>query len=217
MGKITVFVADDHAMLRAGFKLLIDNQPDMEVKGESGDAALLLREVLSANPMVLTLDWSMPGGNQVQLIGELAKKSPNIRVLVVTMHDDPAFARLALAAGAAGFLSKGAADSELIKAIRMVAEGGMYAHAPRARHVEPDSGTKRKLENLSAREREVLAQVSKGHTNQAIADQLFLSVKTVESYRARLMGKLGFKSRAELTRFALDTGVISSETSGISE
>ncbi len=210
MEKIRIILADDHSILRAGLKLLIENQPDMEVVGEVGDHSLVLEAVKIANPRVLALDWSMPGGNPVRVLEELTLKYPGTRVIVLTMHEDPAYVRLALGAGASGYLLKSAADSELIQAIRQIAKGGIYTQVPKALEVD-SPGEKSlvgsKLEQLSQREREVLGQIAQGHTNQAIADRLFLSVKTVESYRARLMAKLGLKSRAELTQFSLESGL----------
>jgi DNA-binding NarL/FixJ family response regulator len=210
MEKIRIILADDHPILRAGLKLLIENQPDMEVVGEVGDHSLVLEAVKIANPRVLALDWSMPGGNPVRVLDELTLKYPGTRVIVLTMHEDPAYVRLALGAGASGYLLKSAADSELIQAIRQIAKGGIYTQVPKALEVD-SPGEKSlvgsKLEQLSQREREVLGQIAQGHTNQAIADRLFLSVKTVESYRARLMAKLGLKSRAELTQFSLESGL----------
>jgi DNA-binding NarL/FixJ family response regulator len=210
MEKIRIILADDHPILRAGLKLLIENQPDMEVVGEVGDHSLVLEAVKIANPRVLALDWSMPGGNPVRVLDELTLKYPGTRVIVLTMHEDPAYVRLALGAGASGYLLKSAADSELIQAIRQIAKGGIYTQVPKALEVD-SPGEKSlvgsKLEQLSQREREVLGQIAQGHTNQAIADRLFLSVKTVESYRARLMAKLGLKSRAELPQFSLESGL----------
>lgn len=210
MEKIRIVLADDHAILRAGLKLLIENQPDMEVVGEVGDHSHIVEVVKTTHPRVLTLDWSMPGGNPVRVLEELARNHPGTRVLVLTMHEDPAYVRLALGAGASGYLVKKAADSELIQAIRHIATGGIYTHVQKPHEVVPlggksDAGSR--LEQLSQREREVLGQIAQGHTNQSIADRLFLSVKTVESYRARLMAKLGLKSRAELTQFALESGL----------
>lgn len=210
MEKIRIILADDHPILRAGLKLLIENQPDMEVVGEVGDHSLVLEAVKIANPRVLALDWSMPGGNPVRVLDDLTLKYPGTRVIVLTMHEDPAYVRLALGAGASGYLLKSAADSELIQAIRQIAKGGIYTQVPKALEVDSPgeiSLVGSKLEQLSQREREVLGQIAQGHTNQAIADRLFLSVKTVESYRARLMAKLGLKSRAELTQFSLESGL----------
>jgi len=209
MEKIRVFIADDHTLLRSGLRLLIDAQADMEVVGEAGDLAQAKREVAAASPDVLTLDLSMPGAAGMASISLIRRLFPRVRVLVVTMHDDPAYVRTALALGAVGYVVKSAADSELISAIRAVSQGRIFVDAEHA--VAPAAATLNSpaaIDSLSAREREVLALVAQGHTNQAAADQLGLSVKTVESHRARLMEKLGLTNRADLTRFAVECGLL---------
>jgi DNA-binding NarL/FixJ family response regulator len=157
----------------------------------------------------------MPGGSGLAAIGRLRAAVPSARIVVLTMHDDPAYVRAAAAAGASGYLAKSAADTALIGAIRAVHRGrffidveskqGMDSLLP-SQHGDPELPAP--ISTLSAREREVLLGVAQGHTNQAIADQLRLSVKTVESYRARLMQKLGLVSRAELTRLAMELGLL---------
>lgn len=221
MSKIRVLVADDHAVLRSGLRLLINTQRDLEVIGEAGDYQETIDAVRRTLPDVVTLDLSMPGGSGIKLVETLARDYPRVRVLVLTMHDDPAYFRLALAAGAAGYVVKKSADTELLTAIRTVAAGRSYAN------IELNSGSQHRLPavvpakkegaanalaDLSEREREVFLLVARGHTNQAIADQLFLSVKTVESYRSRLMSKLSLRNRAELTQLALEIGLLDSKT-----
>lgn len=216
MAKIRVLVADDHAVLRTGLRLLINTQSDMETVGEAGTFAETIEAVKQTRPDVVTLDLSMPGGTGIKLMETLLRESPKSRVLVLTMHDDPAYFRLAMAAGAAGYVMKKSADTELLAAIRSVAGGHSYARIELSRSMESRGPTDTKtvaaanqLDSLSEREREVFELVVQGHTNQAIADRLFLSVKTVESYRARLMSKLGLQNRAELTQFALQLGLLS--------
>lgn len=214
MTKIRVLLADDHAVLRAGLKLLINTQPDMEVVGEAGTFPQVLERVCETEPDVVTLDLTMPGGQGIEAIGRLSKQLRHTRILVVTMHDDPAYLRAALAAGAFGYVVKKAADSELLTAIRAVAQGRVFVvfdpgsgqHGLEKTRQHSDKGP---LGNLSAREREVLQLLAEGHTNQAIADRLFLSVKSIESYRARLMSKLEMKSRAELVHLAVQEGLLS--------
>ena len=213
MPKIRVLVADDHAVLRSGLRLLINTQPDMEVVGEAGTFFETLEAVRSIQPDVISLDWEMPGGTGAKLIETLARDFPQTRILVLTMHHDPAYFRLAVASGAAGYVMKKSADSELLTAIRTVAKGRSYAQieldpGPMAASPVVLSGTASRMDSLSEREREVFGMVARGHTSQAIADKLFLSVKTVESYRARLMAKLGLQNRAELTQFALELGLL---------
>lgn len=204
--KVRVAIADDHSMLRSGLRLLISTQPDMEFVGEAGTHAETIAMVAACRPDVLSLDLSMPGGQPVRLIENLARTRPETRILVLTMHEDPSFVRMALAAGASGYLIKSSADSEYLSAIRTVARGGIHAQiGSLAGTAETQPGI---IESLSDREKEVLLAVARGQTNQAIADKLFLSVKTVESYRARLMAKLGLKNRAEITQFAISAGML---------
>lgn len=205
-------------MLRSGLSMLINSQKDMEVVGEGSNQVEAISMVQKHQPDLVSLDLSMPGGG-AKLIETLCREFPKVRVLVLTMHDDPAYVRIALAAGAAGYVVKKAADTELLTAIRTIAKGGMYAQisndGPETQLQGPAKVPNAKkslpLDTLSEREREVLSMVSQGHTNQAIANKLFLSVKTIESYRARLMAKLGLKNRAELTTFAMETGILSSD------
>jgi two-component system response regulator NreC len=217
MEKIRVFIADDHTLLRSGLRLLIQTQDDMQVVGEAGDLAQTKREIGAAEPDVLTLDISMPGTTGMASISAIRQSFPEVRILVVTMHDDPAYVRTALALGAMGYVVKSAADTELISAIRAVYQGRVFVdaqHAMAASNSGPansshGSSATAPIEKLSTREREVLVLVAQGHTNQAAADRLGLSVKTVESHRARFMEKLGLTSRADLTRFAIESGVLS--------
>jgi len=211
---IRVLIADDHAILRSGLRLLIGGQPDMEVVGEAGDADEAVRLARTSEPDVVTLDLGMPGGSGLAAIGRLRDAAPRARIVVLTMHEDPAFVRSALAAGATGYLAKSAADSALIGAIRAVHRGRVFIDVESAPELSPaapgrvGAGVPAPIATLSGREREVLKQVAQGYTNQAIADHLGLSVKTVESYRARLMQKLGLETRAELTRLAMELSMV---------
>ena len=220
MDKTRVLLADDHAVLLSGLKLLIDLQPDMQVIGEAGSHDEALRRSRELKPDVLVLDMSMPGGTGVQVIGTLARECPATRVVVLTMHDDATYFRLAMAAGALGYVTKKSADSELLDAIRCVAKGRAYtqvqlaaeSNRPPAAIGSTAKQDRNLLESLSDREREVLILVAQGHTNQAVADKLDISVKTVESYRARLMSKLGLHNRAELTQLAMESGLLACST-----
>jgi two-component system response regulator NreC len=219
MVKIRVLLADDHAILRSGLRLLINTQPDMDVVGETGDYEDTLRATRELQPDVLTLDISMPQGDCAQVIETIVREIPATRVLVLTMHDDDAYFRLVMAAGAFGYVVKTAADVELLDAIRAVAQGKVCTHVepspavssvgPAMKSAQPAESP---LETLSNREREVLGLVALGHTNQAVAERLLLSVKTIESYRARLMAKLGLQNRAQLTQFAIEIGLLQSGT-----
>ena len=218
MTEIRVLIADDHTLMRSGLKMLISTQPDLIVVGEAGDFPTARERIAELHPHVVTMDLSMPGGDAVHEIKELARDFPDVRILVLTMHDDSTMLQAVFSAGAIGYLVKSAADTELLTAIRTVAAGRSYINLPGNPGVPVprsgfllDSEDRKSLESLSARENEVLAFVAQGHTNQAIADRLFLSVKTVESYRSRLMTKLNLGSRAELTQFAVRTGLLQSQ------
>jgi two-component system response regulator NreC len=224
MGKIRVFIADDHALLRSGLRLLIQAHDDMQVVGDAGDLAQAKREIAAATPDVLTLDISMPGATGTTSISVIRQLFPELRILVVTMHDDPAYVRTALALGAMGYVVKSAADTEPISAIRAVHQGRAFVDAQHAMaafnsgpaNASRGGATAVPIEKLSIREREVLVLIAQGHTNQAVADRLGLSVKTIESHRARFMEKekLGLTSRADLTRFAVESGLLSASPPG---
>lgn len=216
MPKIRILLADDHAVLRAGLKLLINHQPDMVVIGEAGTFGEATRLAGIHKPDVLTLDLTMPDGNGIEKIEPIRNACPTARILVLTMHDDPAYLRAALSAGASGYVVKKAADTELLGAIRAIHAGRVFvdleAHGTRssAALVAPANRTTNEGpgDSLSQRERTVLEQLAQGHTNQSIAQQLELSVKTIESYRARLLRKLGLRSRADIVRYAVETGLL---------
>jgi len=213
---IGVFIADDHAVMRVGLRMLIDGQSDMRVVGEAPDGASAERGILEKNPEVALMDISMPGRDGIQTIASIAKQRPRIRVLVFTVHDEPGFVRAALSAGAAGYVEKRAIDTELLAAIRAVARGRAFMNVTHPKLVREDSerestyGADRiaDVALLSARERQVLQRVAEGLTNREVAEQLHVSIKSVEAYRARLMTKLGLKSRAELVRYTLECGVL---------
>jgi len=214
--KIRVLVADDHAILRAGLALLINSQADMEVVGEAATGPEAVRQSATLQPDVVVLDLTMPRTDASKTISELSGKRGGLRVLVLTMHDDPAYLDMAMSAGAYGFVTKKAADSELLAAIRAVHSGRQFIDAttgrgsPRRFRKKADVRQRTKS-LLSRRESEVLRLVGAGHTNRAIAESLALSVKTVETYRARLCEKLGLHDRAELVLYALQTGLLSAD------
>jgi len=211
---IRVLIADDHAVMRAGLRLLLESQPDIQVVDECGTHQDVLAALArhQGGVDVVSLDLSMPGGSAGALIEDVVRGHGDVGVVVLTMHDDASHARRALAAGARGYVVKSAADRELLAAIRSVAAGRTHVGQTVAGETVSDpkrpAGGGSPLDTLSDREREVLVLVAQGHTNQQIADRLFLSVKTIESYRARLMSKLGLTNRAELTAFALDAGLM---------
>jgi len=211
MTPIRLLIADDHAVLRAGLRMLLDVQHDITVAGEAGDGAEVLQKARELQPDVVLMDLTMPGPPSGDVIRQVLRACPKTRVLVLTMHDDPAYLVSAMAAGAAGYVVKKVADSELLSAIRAVHAGRTFVDltqslpAPRA---APDGAKAERPKELSRREREVLQLLAQGHSNQQIATQIKVSVKTVETYRTRLSQKLGLKGRAELYRFAVESGIL---------
>jgi two-component system, NarL family, response regulator NreC len=208
--EITIVLADDHAVVRSGLRLLLDRAGGLRVVSEAGDAESAVRTVLGHKPSVLVLDLNMPGElTSLDAIPKVADVSPGTRVVVLTMQEDPEFARRALQAGAAGYVLKEAADSELVEAVRRAAAGETYLN-PRlgAKLAAAPAGPPGPPDDLSEREVEVLRLVALGHTNTEIASQLYLSVRTVESHRAHIQQKLRLSSRAELVRYALDRGLL---------
>lgn len=211
MTKTRIVLADDHAVLRSGLKMLLNAQDDMLVVGEATDGQQTLSAVREHMPDVLILDITMPKTDGLHLLHQLTRTFPHVRVLILTMHEEEGYLRRALEAGAAGYCPKSAADAELISAIRAVMHGNVYIHPAHTKilldKMLPTPSAPRAISaELSEREREVLKLVALGHTNQEIANQLSLSVKTVESYRARGMEKLGLTSRAALVRYAIQEG-----------
>ena len=215
MRKIRILLADDHAVLRAGLRALIDTQPDMRVVAEAGDGVEALRQAQDTHPDVAIVDISMPELSGIDAIERLRRRSAGTRVLILTMHDDVAYARAALAAGASGHIVKDVEGAELLTAIRAVHRGRTVVHLTReagttttAVAVEEAAPRPVGPDVLSERERQVLTLVAQGHTNREVADRLSLSVKTVETYRARLSEKLGLRTRAELFRVALRASLL---------
>jgi two-component system response regulator NreC len=200
---VTIVLADDHQVVRRGLRLILDGEDGFEVVDEAGDIETANRKVLAYRPTVLVLDLQMPGGSSLEAIPRLLETSPSTAVVILTMQDDPAFAREALRAGAVGYVLKEAADVELVQAVRLAAEGRTYltpelgarlAAEPPAPAGPPD--------DLSQRELEVLELIALGYTNGEIAAQLFLSVRTVESHRAHIQRKTQCTTRAELVAYA---------------
>jgi two-component system response regulator NreC len=212
---IRVLIVDDHAVLRTGLRMLLTAQPDMTVVGEAADGAKAVELARTTRPDVVTLDLNMPGVGGLATMETLKKECPASRVLVLTMHDDAAYLKAAVAAGGAGYVTKTADESELLGAIRAVSQGrssfslsmndGLVRALLGGEIKNPSAPA---AQELSEREREVLALVAQGYTSQKIADRLYLSVKTIETYRARLMKKLGLDDRAQLVQFAIETGLL---------
>jgi two-component system response regulator NreC len=203
-----IVIADDHSVVRSGLRMLLDAEPDFEVVAEAADVDGARRYVRGHRPAVLILDLNMPGEPSLEAIPELCEEFPGTKIVVLTMQDDPAFAREAMRAGALGYVLKEAADVELVEAVRLAAGGGTYLHPRLGARLAAEPDREARGGGLTGREREVLRLIALGHTNNEIASQLFLSVRTVESHRAHIQQKLRLQSRAELVRYALDNGLI---------
>ena len=213
---IRVLLADDHAVMRSGLRLLIDNQADMHVVGEAGDGLQAIDQAAALQPDVILLDLTMPRLDGLASLKQIREHAPQSRVLILTMHADEHYLREALSRGAAGYAVKQAADQEVLAAIRAVMRGEVYIHPSLTKALLGDLIDQARVSaplgsglTLSERETEVVKEVAHGHTNQEIANKLALSVKTVETYRTRAMEKLGLSSRAALVRYALEQGWLS--------
>jgi two-component system response regulator NreC len=207
---IGVVIADDHAVVRRGLKQLLGAEPDLEVLAEAGDIDDARRYVRGHHPQVLVLDLNLPGGSSLKHIPSIRAESPDTQIVVLTMQNEPAYAREALGAGALGYVLKEAAETELVEAVRRAAVGDTYLNPRLGARVaaEPPPGPP---DGLSEREVDVLRMISLGYTNAEIAAQLYLSVRTVETHRAHIQQKLRLGSRAELVRYALDHKLIQAE------
>jgi len=204
---IRIVLADDHVVVRSGLKMLLETESDFEVVAEAGDTESAKRYVRGHKPKVLVLDLNMPGGSSLEAIPEIRSNNPDTQIVVLTMQQEPAFARHALSAGAIGYVLKEAADDELVEAVRRAARGESYLNPRLGARLaaEPTPGPP---DDLSEREVDVLTLIALGHTNAEIAERLYLSVRTVETHRAHIQQKLNLSSRAELVAYALKRGLI---------
>lgn len=210
--RLRVALCDDHAVVRSGLARILAAEADLDVVGQAGTAAEAVRLAGEAHPDVFVMDLGLPDATGIDATRRVREASPETRVLVLTVHDDVAYLRKAFDAGAAGYLVKEAADVELVEAVRTVAAGGRYVHpllgaallAPEADEPRPGGPGG----ELSAREVEVLRLIALGHTQADIADQLYISTRTVESHRAHIHQKLGLRTRADLVRFARQAGLL---------
>jgi DNA-binding NarL/FixJ family response regulator len=210
-----VLIADDHAVFREGLRVLLQAQPDLVVVGEASDGEEAVRKAEQLTPDVIVMDLTMPRCGGIEAINRLRRAQIKARVLVLSMHDDQTYLRAALAAGAAGYVPKRAAAKQLLDAIREVAQHRSFIA------VALDDGTLQRvldegaarddapMNRLTDREQEVLELVAQGYTHAEIAERLQLSIKTVDTYRQRVGQKLGLRTRAELVRFAIETGALS--------
>lgn len=210
--RIRILLADDHTVLRSGLRALLSAQSDLEVAGEAADGSEALRLAQATKPDVVVMDIGMPGVSGIDATARIRRELPSTKVLILSMHDDQGYLRQALRAGASGYVLKKAADTELLAAIRAAARGEVFLDPSLAKGFVEDVVLPRveELERpaLSEREREVLQLLARGHTNQQVADRLCVGVKSVETYKARLMDKLGLKGRADLVRYALLHGLL---------
>ena len=208
---IRVLIVDDHAVVRSGIRLLLEREQDIEPVGEAGTGREAVFQARELNPDVILMDVVMPDGTGLDVLPQLTHEHPDAKVLLLSMQDDPRYVREAFAAGASGYVLKEAADAEVVAAVREVAKGGRYVNPELgARLVAAEADAERRAEEdpLSDREREVLRLLALGHTNQEIAKQLYISVRTAETHRAHIMQKLRLSSRAELVRYALAQGLL---------
>jgi len=216
VNKLLIFLADDHAIIRQGMKSLIDNQPDMHVIGEADNGQSAWQNIKDLQPDVVVLDISMPELNGIQVTERLKEECPEVKVLALTVHEDTGYVRQLLKVGASGYVLKRAALEELIHAIRTVAAGDVYLDPKLTSLVVGSYIRKRSIKDellhndLSRREKEVLRLIAQGYSNKEVAAQLGISVRTVETYKVRLMEKLGFHSRADIVRYALHRGWLQS-------
>jgi two-component system, NarL family, response regulator NreC len=206
--KIKIVIADDHAIVRRGLRQLLEGEDGFEVVAEAEDVESARRYMRGHSPDVLVLDLNMPGESSIDAIPKLRAEFPETQIVVLTMQNEPAYARSALGAGVLGYVLKESADAELVEAIRAAVAGEQYLNPRLGAKVaaEPPPGPP---DGLSERELEILRLIALGHTNSQVAEELFLSVRTVETHRAHIQQKLGLGDRAELVRYALDRKLVS--------
>jgi two-component system response regulator NreC len=202
----TIVLADDHTVVRNALRLLLDAEPSFEVVAEAGDADTAVRYVRGHKPAVLILDLNMPGRSSLEAVPDVREASPGTEIVVLTMQNEPAFARRALQAGVRGYVLKEAADAELVQAVHSAAAGDTYLQPALGARLA--AGESNEGDELSERERDVLHLIALGYTNAEVAEQLYISIRTVESHRAHIQQKLRLSSRAELVRYALERGLV---------
>jgi two-component system response regulator NreC len=207
-GSITIVLADDHEVVRHGIKMVLEPEADMKVVAEAGDAEAAVRYGLGHKPTALVLDLAMPGGSGLDAIPKIHEVSPETSVIVLTMQNEPAFARKALQTGARGYVVKQSAASELVQAVRSVVAGDTYINPNLGARLAAEPPPSGPPDDLTPRETEILGLLALGYMNPEIADQLVLSVRTVETHRANIQRKTGISTRAELIAYALEHGLV---------
>ena len=215
MARIKVVVADDHAIVREGVRMILAREQDIEVVGEAGDGQQALDLVASLRPQVVIMDISMPGMGGIEATQRVKTKHPEVQVLALTMHEDETYVFQLLRAGAAGYVLKRAAAQALVQAVRAAAKGEAFLYPSIARKVVEDylrrveTGEEReRYDGLTTREKEILTLIAQGLSNQQIAEKLYISIKTVQTHRAHILEKLGLHDRTELVRYAIRKGLI---------
>jgi two-component system, NarL family, response regulator NreC len=219
MSTIRILILDDQTILRVGLRMLIDAQPDMEVVGEANDSPSALVLIRVTKPDLIVMDMSLPDTSGIQAIKQLRQECPDARVLILGDYDDPTFVRSVLAAGGSGYITKQAAVSDLWMAIHTISKGRSFVDptlanillqdllmTKKAARRSQDHDSRRNL--LSPRERQVLILLAQGYTNREVAEQIYVSIKTVETHRARIAQKLELRNRADLTRYARESGLL---------
>jgi two-component system response regulator NreC len=216
VSKIRILLADDHAILRAGLVRLLGEEKDIEVVGEAENGREAVQKVQELHPDIVLMDIGMPVMNGMEATKQIKKRDADVKVLVLTMHDNEEYLFQVLQAGAVGYVLKKAADSDLVNAIHVVSRGDCFLYPSAAKMVVEDYLDKLKngqeptssFDTLTDREREILTLVAEGHTNREIAETLFISVKTVETHKANIMEKLNLHKRAELVKYAIKKGML---------
>jgi two-component system response regulator NreC len=220
MDKIRIMLADDHVVLRTGLAMLLNAQPDMSVVGEATSGLEAIEMAQSLEPDVILMDMTMPGVGGIEATEKMCSRNLSVKIIFLTQHEDEVSFREAFRAGASGYVLKRVIDNDLLSAIRAVSQGGVYVHptmtqylvgklVPEASHLERSEIDI--YDQLSGMSKKILQLTAHGYTNKQIAEDLSLSLKTVESYKVRIMRKMGFRSRAELVRFAVKQGLLNAQ------
>lgn len=210
---ISIVLADDHAVVRSGLRMVLEAEADLEVVGEAESVAGAIRKLKAYRPRVLVLDVNMDGESSLDALEGIREASPRTGIVILTMQSETGYARNALRGGARGYVLKDAADTELVEAVRAVAAGERYVQPSIGAQLASEPATEWPPDGLSEREVEVLRLIALGHTNKEIGEQLYLSVRTVESHRAHVQQKLRLQTRAELVGYALEQKMIGAGSS----
>ena len=209
---IRVLLADDHSIVRAGLRRLVEDAGDMVVVADAADGREAISKVQESLPDVVVIDLSMPGMDGLEVVGRLLSRDPKLPVLILTMHEEEQYVVRAIEAGAMGYVTKRSAAEQLLKAIRKVHAGGRFlsesASEALATRMAKGAAARSPLDTLSTREIQVLRGLALGKSNREIAETYHISIKTIDTYRARLLKKLNLRNNAELTRFAIQNGIV---------